>query len=169
MVNSVTLVTGHYRLFLTFFPRWYSIIHVSQLPFLWKCSLNKGGLACKLFAMYQLRNIAAMEMIIHAVISTYLYSHFPYNFWSELLNSPKTFCSYHVTSFLIPLYWRPIKCKIFKFLKDTFQTLHEQAHSYMKQLLQPYHMNWDLKSSHLVASHSSRKTEGDCVGWNCRS
>ena len=83
----------------------------------------------------------------------------------------------HITPILKQLHWLPVNSRIkFKILLLTYKALHDQAPSYLTQLLHPYQPSRSLRSSHmdlLVVPESHYKCYGArsfaCVApvlWN---
>ena len=77
----------------------------------------------------------------------------------------------HITPILYSLHWLPVNFRIhFKILVLVFRALHEQAPSYITELLRPYSPIRSLRSSDqklLMVPRTRFKTRGDCSFQAC--
>ena len=137
---------------------------------------------------YHLRNIAKlrsmvtkpeMEMIIHAFISSRIdycntlftcFSKKSVNRLQTVQNAAARLLTGtrkrdHITPILYSLHWLPVNFRIhFKILVLTFRALHDQAPSYISELLRPYSPSRSLRSSDqllLMTPRTRFKTRGD--------
>ena len=120
-----------------------------------------------------------MEMIIHAFISSRIdycntlftcFSKKSVNRLQTVQNAAARLLTGtrkrdHITPILYSLHWLPVNFRIhFKILVLTFRALHDQAPSYISELLRPYSPSRSLRSSDqllLMTPRTRFKTRGD--------